>query len=494
MTRDETIALWETCEAARAAAIAEGKSEDDAHKPAKAIWNAWANEMLAERKALERSGTFQLTKLVPRAGWIAPPTIAQNTVSNDWLSRSTTNFSEFTFSGFANFTGFIFPGNALFGYSELLGHHQRPSRDTIFERQARFFDSAFWLDASFDRVKFQDQARFVSVIFHGNTRFAEVIFKEPVLFFYTKFKSEVWFGQSKFLSFTGFGDCEFSKRSGFLGIECKSSFNLGNAVFQKVPDFTQANFVEAPSFDSVRLPKTRFWGGGNAAVIAAYRALRRIAIQGHDHENEARAFKGEVRSKRFSVDWPWHPVFWFGVIYDILADFGRSALRPVLAWSLCIVIFAVYFLGQNPDIGAKRKGLHRHGFIGQTIAYGATALDATRQVPTAFCYPGTPPTPGNQPREVQTGFTGLVEDVRATTNLVNEALSIAYHNAVIILDSSGDSAHRAFGCLYGVERYGGNPVAFVPRSVAIASGIQKLLSAIFIFLFGLAVRNMLKVK
>ncbi len=91
-------------------------------------------------------------------------------------------------------------------------------------------------------------------------------------------------------------------------------------------------------------------------------------------------------------------------------------------------------------------------------------------------------------------FTGLVEKVRASTNPVNEALSIAYHNAVIVLDSSGDSAHRAFGCLYGVERYGGNPVAYVPRNVAIASGIQKLLSAIFIFLFGLAVRNMLKVK
>jgi hypothetical protein len=57
-----------------------------------------------------------------------------------------------------------------------------------------------------------------------------------------------------------------------------------------------------------------------------------------------------------------------------------------------------------------------------------------------------------------------------------------------------DATRRAFGCLYGVERYGGNPVVYVPRSVAIASGIQKLLSAIFIFLFGLAVRNMLKVK
>jgi hypothetical protein len=38
-------------------------------------------------------------------------------------------------------------------------------------------------------------------------------------------------------------------------------------------------------------------------------------------------------------------------------------------------------------------------------------------------------------------------------------------------------------------------VAYVPRNVAIASAIQKLFSAIFNFLFGLAVvRNMLKMK
>ena len=87
-----------------------------------------------------------------------------------------------------------------------------------------------------------------------------------------------------------------------------------------------------------------------------------------------------------------------------------------------------------------------------------------------------------------------LRSVRAETDPVKEALSIAYHNAVLVLDSSGDSMHRAYGCLYGVERYGGNPVAYVPRNVAVASGIQKLLSAVFIFLFGLALRNMLKVK
>ncbi|MFT4078760.1 hypothetical protein [Rhodomicrobium sp.] len=59
----------------------------------------------------------------------------------------------------------------------------------------------------------------------------------------------------------------------------------------------------------------------------------------------------------------------------------------------------------------------------------------------------------------------------------------------------GRAAHRTYGCLYGVELYGGsNPVAVVPSAVSTASAVQKLFSALMIFLFGLALRNMLKVK
>src|SRR5262249_46652268 len=160
------------------------------------------------------------------------------------------------------------------------------------------------------------------------------------------------------------------------------------------------------------------------------------------------------------------------IFCDLFSDFGRSLWRPLLGWGLCIVIFAVYFLGQSPEMIAKRKELHQGGFLGQVLSYSTAAADTARTPGTAYCFPGSKPTPGKTV-QVTDGFSGLVEEVRATTNLVNEALSIAYNNAVIVLDSNGDSAHRAFGCLYGVERYGGNPVAFVPRSVAIASGIQK---------------------
>jgi hypothetical protein len=46
-----------------------------------------------------------------------------------------------------------------------------------------------------------------------------------------------------------------------------------------------------------------------------------------------------------------------------------------------------------------------------------------------------------------------------------------------------------------VELYGGGtPVAIVPPQVAFWSAMHKLWSAIMIFLFGLALRNMLKMK
>ncbi len=58
----------------------------------------------------------------------------------------------------------------------------------------------------------------------------------------------------------------------------------------------------------------------------------------------------------------------------------------------------------------------------------------------------------------------------------------------------GDAAFRSFGCLYGISDYGGQPIPNVPSPVAWASVVQKALSGIFIFLFGLALRNMLKMK
>jgi len=85
---------------------------------------------------------------------------------------------------------------------------------------------------------------------------------------------------------------------------------------------------------------------------------------------------------------------------------------------------------------------------------------------------------------------GLGEKLRSRTNARAEALHLAFRNALSAIDAGGDASYRIYGCLYGIE--GSNPI--VPVTVSTASAIQKLISGVLIFLFGLALRNMLKVK
>ena len=94
-----------------------------------------------------------------------------------------------------------------------------------------------------------------------------------------------------------------------------------------------------------------------------------------------------------------------------------------------------------------------------------------------------------------THVDGLSEKLRSQTNARAEALHLAFRNAFVVLDGGSDASHRMYGCLYGLELYAGqNPVPIVPSAVSTASAIQKLISGVLIFLFGLALRNMLKVK
>ncbi len=155
MTRDETIALFEACEAkraeARAAALAEGKDEDEArkiaHEAAKTHWNAWAEERLAERKALEETGAWAAEK----TGWgsLEP----KNAGTRAWMEQAECSFSRCLFlllgemgiqeapgedkeqheagdshvksiaidSTAIDFSGFVFPGNALFASATFQG-------------------------------------------------------------------------------------------------------------------------------------------------------------------------------------------------------------------------------------------------------------------------------------------------------------------------------------------------------------------------------------
>jgi hypothetical protein len=225
------------------------------------------------------------------------------------------------------------------------------------------------------------------------------------------------------------------------------------------------------------------------------------AIQGHDHESELRFFAGEITSARFVSDYPlpwpiwsakawlsakaWSGVlrFWFGWLYQVTSDIGRSLFRPLVLWTLTVVLAAGYFLGQNPDVIAARDAAIAAGASGGVLTYASSAFAAWRK--RQPCVDGLP----DRNLKGEPIITGLAEPMRHSTNAATEAMQLALRNALVFVDSGSEAAYRTFGCLYGVERY-----AIVPSNVSAASALQKVVSGVLIFLFGLAVRNILRMK
>ncbi len=242
----------------------------------------------------------------------------------------------------------------------------------------------------------------------------------------------IYFSQVTFEGYVTFRNASFIKSARFDACYVQRKFVVENTIFSsEVPSFDQAHFSEAPSLSSTTYPTQNCFGGGSAVALGRYRALRRLAIQGHDYENEGKAFKGEIRSKRGTEHKWYHAAFWYGLAYDALSDFGRSMSRPSLIWLLSIAVFAAFYLAS--------AGKLESAFAGCATA-GAPNYES--------------------------------------------ALIISWKNALPLIGIDSEAEKIARACLYGGAAYGG---------IAI-QGIQKVWSAVLLFLFLLAVRNQFKIK
>jgi hypothetical protein len=441
--------------------LAEGKSEIEAkrvaHEEVKAKWNGWASGLLQRRCAMERSGLFTLKAVEYDDDMLFQNYEGGNAETSEWIASASLDFRQVYFrqsentqaavpqDGFAlqsghvimgdasmNFSGFIFPwaidfafciSDVALDFSSAEFRGPTTFYDMRVKSRVYFQKTIFFSNTAFNGCIIEKRAAFQDVCFFAPVRFDRAYFERSARFSNAIFKGYAWFNQVTFNNYVVFRGAHFYQAARFDAMHALRNFVLDKTQFHvSPPTFVQANFIEAPSFDTVKLPRPGFFRGGDTSKVAAYRALRRVAIQGHDQEAEARAFKAEIRSKRFFTDKPWHPAFWFGLIYDATSDFGRSTLRPFLAWCVSILAFALYFLGQSPEMADVRTKRDHMGMLGQIAAYATTAWDAyTGSLPTP-CFSKTLPT-GDPDKDSQNGFTGLAEPVRTQTNLVNEALA-----------------------------------------------------------------------
>ena len=426
-------------------------------------WNLWAESMLTERKALESAGT-----------WMRGDKNQWNDETRSWHKRAKADFTSHKFPSDVDFINFHFPGDTSFRFANFQRyadfksaefHYNANFEKVRFEYFANFHNVMFLNNATFDYTNFDCDTFFSSAVFEGIAAFQKTTFSNQVSFANTKFKSNTDFVEATFVriasfhnaEFEGvalflqcsfksgvtFGDSSFKKYASFSAVSGKGFFSLYNVKFSNVPDFTEAHFEEAPQFDNVELNSKSLKNlQANVNLPSRWRALRRLAIQAHDYERELQFFKGEIIARRGTEDKLTHARFWFGWLYQLLSDFGRSIGLPLLWLGISLLLFAAIY------------------------AYPSSADWNQLFIEPASCI-----------------------DRSGDSRIAALGVSVisAFPFASI---SSSDLLNQYYACLYGIQKSA--PV--IPYVVTFARVIQFFVSAVLLFLFILAVRNHFRIK
>ena len=346
----------------------------------------------------------------------------------------------------------FFPGLHLEDDNNPLPDRAFTFNDAIFSQDVSFLGSVFPSSrVMFRRAVFEGNTDFTEATFNGSALFDWATFKGRAMFYRTTYKRSVQFNDVAFEGDTSFDGATFHKKAYFNAAQVKSFFRMAGANFLEVPDFDQATFVQAPPLDNVKISPQRVRNIFTAAVKTSFkgssedercwRALRRLAVQSHDHISEQRFYREELLARRRVRDRGWYISFWLSVFYQLFSDFGRSLSRPLLWWIGGIMVFASIYLSYHPG--------------------------ADEWFPSAC--------------------------VKGTGNSRIAALGLSLHKSLPALSGIGDKLPEFYACLFGANSQNSSgPI--LPDVVSLLGVIQVLFSAAMIFLFLLAVRNHFKIK
>lgn len=277
----------------------------------------------------------------------------------DSIIQKTANFSSSNFSKTVKFEIVTFQSPLDFKESIING-------DLIFDH------AVFGADAGFAGVRISGSTWFVSSVFEWAADFDSADFRGNVSFSGAKFQGPAWFANAVFEKRANFEASEYLDEVDFGAVKGKSAFLLADARFvSKMPKFVQATFAEAPRLDNVWIkPRRRqhifraikSFFKGNPDDGANWRALKRIALQGHDHVREQIFFGRELLARRWVTDKPWQLPYWFGIGYQLTSNFGRSLSLPLMWWALVAVVATITYAVSYPDA--------------ETFVYGAAVPSA----------------------------------------------------------------------------------------------------------------------
>lgn len=409
----------------------------------------------------------------------------------------------------AFFNNCVFLSNAWFSHYKLKKKYDSTKYFSIFAKRAYFNNTIFNSESWFSHVIFEDDVQFLDASFSAWARFDDLICKGNIQFSRSSYEKRlgpspngapheggVWFvggsfsGQAWFkdtifyddVSFQGvvfnhdaiFQSTQFWQKAIFKGMSSNRMFALSNSIFNEIPDFIQTHFTESPIFDDVKIlnnnrQKKQINSDSNSHDISAkWRALRRLAVQGHDYDKEREFFAGEIWSApRNSFR------FWLGLLYWVFSNHGRSVTRPLLCYFLLTFLSFIFYLNQSL--------VHNSNNLKKYLEIAIKE----RKLPVIEC--------------VESKKIPNTMFFNRNTNLSKEAINLALRGSLLDIENISNSDSITLRCLYGVnETLNGEGkieyIPYSPREVSYFRVIQKLFAALFVFLFGFAIRNMLRVK
>ncbi|MFT6071930.1 MAG: hypothetical protein ACJAXL_000460, partial [Alphaproteobacteria bacterium] len=413
----------------------------------------------------------------------------------DFPKLATHNFSHATFYHPVNFRGFIFNNEVLFDgiifqdiadFSNIKFLEKASFRETKFRQKAKFthtkfmqsadfwgaelyqyadFSSAEFTDdvdfenivafkniefkstkfmgwTTFQNATFEQKSYFIHAIFTKDATFSLVTFKKDADFFDVKFGGNIDFSNAEFLgNIMQFNQCIFKKPTydeaefSFKNTVFQVKINFSESIFEHLPELTGADFRGGINLDKVIFPKDI---KGNLKTYQdaelTWHTFQTEMEKAGNHEKAIEYFGYELDARRYNkkTNRVFKIVLW---CYKLFSNYGQSISRPLLLWFGLIIFF----------------WLIHYGFIGYIF-----------------------------------GFF-IEQDIWI-------ALKFAVRNSFPFLSDQTTFYDRIFGD----TQYYHTPIPFNNMLelyiFPALHGIHTFFSLIFIFLFGLGIRNRLRLK
>lgn len=450
-------------------------------------------------------------------------------VSNS--SGAHVTFDGCLFTRFAGFWQARFPGTAFF-------------RGVIFHGDAMFNEAQFEGEALFSGAQFKADAMFRSAHFGHDltiTRSDDAYNEFCRMGQPTAFSGIADFTRATFAGLAQITDAIFCRQADFTAIRSEVRFTLARSTFAQTPSFIDATFHEPPRIDDINFaeptllrksaeftnstdgapshpygPDPRQRGSRMGRLLfrffrvardgdehARFRKLRKMAADANDHESATKFNAHEFVARRFWVDAPWLNGtfrFWLSWMFGLFSDYGRSISRPLVAWGLLLAFGAIFYLSQAGATSHNKsfeRSIERPSLFDRSPAQWALWLAEvgsriSERVDTLeHCHQSYEQARTNEVKDGKSDKPNKAEAFQPT-NPVLEAIVLSLRNGMIF--DRSDVSRRMYGCLYGIQDKGGQDYPTIPPLVSIVSTLQSFLSAIFIFLFGLGVRNMFRIK